>query len=66
MIFAGSFTRIKAYLPCNGHGRDSLVAWVNQVQALQPNEVPGLSEAELIKIKTDMAAMKAWLEGLGS
>jgi len=65
MKYAASFCTAKIYAPHTGHGRDGLFEWIDQVQALEIGDTPGLSEAELAQIKTDMALMKTWLEGLG-
>jgi len=65
MNFTASMCKAKVYVPNMGHGRDGLLAWIDQVQALEIGNTPDLTEAELAEIKTDMALMKTWLEGLG-
>jgi hypothetical protein len=66
MKYAKSFSTAKIYLPYSGQGRGSMLAWIDQVQALELGDTPGLSDVELTEIKTDMALMKTWVEGLGS
>ena len=65
MNFTASISKAKIYAPNMGAGRDGLFAWIEQVQALEVGDTPGLSDVELIEIKTDMALMKTRLEGLG-
>jgi hypothetical protein len=65
MKYAKSFSTAKIYLPYSGQGRGSMLAWIDQVQALEIGDTPDLTEADLAEIKTDMALMKTWLEGLG-
>ena len=65
MKYAASFCTAKIYVPHTGQGRDGLFEWIEQVQALEVGDTPGLSDQDLAQIKTDMALMKTRLEGLG-
>ena len=65
MKYAASVSRAKVYVPNVGQGRTGLLAWIDQVQALEIGDTPDLTETDLAEIKTDMALMKTWLEGLG-